>query len=222
MASSHAIYEEVIKKVASVRKPPKGPLSLTSLINNLVKLAEKSSVFELYGLSTPMNVGPIVEDLRNADKDQSRMFHALLTPYVETVKARFEELRDIFETINTFIVEVNRFMAPKWVSYRVGEGLRIFSPRDQLLRPWELSSGEKHLLLILTCAILAGSHRTLFIIDEPEISLNTSWQRDLGSALLAVSKNSASQFLLASHSVSLITPYRDRVLRLEPAKRIEG
>lgn len=218
MASSHAIYGEVIERVASASKPPKSA-SLTSLIKEFVKLSKESSVFELYGLSAPMNVGPIVERLKSADKQQTPTLHALLAPYVDTVKVQFTELREIYETIDTFVSQADHFMSPKRITYRVGEGLRVYSPRDQQLRPTELSSGERHLLLIRTSAVLARTHRTLFIIDEPEISLNATWQRDLAGALLAVSRDSASQFLLASHSLPLITPYRDHVLRLEQDER---
>ncbi len=218
MASSHAIYAEVIERVASAKKPPKSA-SLTSLIKSIVKLSKESSIFESYGLSAPMNVGPIVKRLKSANKHQTPTLHALLAPYVDTVKARFGELREIYETIDTFVSQANRFMSPKRITYRIGEGLKVFSPRDQQLSPTELSSGERHLLLILTSAVLARSHRTLFIIDEPEISLNATWQRDLAGALLAVSRDSTSQFLLASHSLQLITPYRDHVLRLEQEER---
>lgn len=220
MASSHAIYAEVIERVASAKKPLQSA-SLTSLIKNIVKLSKESSIFESYGLSAPMNVGQIVKRLESADKHQTPTLQALLAPYVDTVKARFGELREIYETIDTFISQANHFMFPKRITYRVGEGLRVFSPRDQQLSPTELSSGERQLLLILTSAVLARSHRTLFIIDEPEISLNASWQRDLAGALLAVSSDSESQFLLASHSLSLITPYRDHVLRLKQEERTD-
>lgn len=221
MASSHAIYEEVIARVTSADRPQRTPKSLKPLINQLLKLSLESTVFESYGLSTRMNVDSIVQSLENADKDQIRTLYPLLAPYVDTVKARFAELREIFKTIDTFVRIVNRFMSPKQVTYLISEGLRIYSPQGQQISPTDLSSGEKHLFLILTSAVLARSHRTIFIIDEPEISLNTTWQRELAGALLAVSKNSLNQFVLASHSLPLITPYRDHVLRLQQEDRHE-
>ena len=215
MASSHAIYEQVIGSVVSANPPQQTPRSLEQLINNLIELSKESAVFETYGLSSSMNVESTIRSLKSATKIQMDTLEALLTPYIETVKARFSALREIFETIDTLVKQTNNFMAPKRVTYRVGEGLKIYSPHDQSLNPTELSSGERHLLLILTTAVLAKSNRTLIIIDEPEISLNTTWQRDLAGALLAVSKNSVNQFIMASHSISLITNYRDHVIRLE-------
>ena len=57
-------------------------------------------------------------------------------------------------------------------------------------------------------------HLGLFFIDEPEISLNATWQRHLVGTLLALSKDSESQFVMASHSLPLISGYREHVLRL--------
>ena len=219
MASSHAIYEQVIVSVVSSNEPQRTPQLSEPLIDNLVDLSKKSEVFEIYGLSPLMNVDLIIESLKSADKKQKNILEPLLTPYIDTVKARFSALREIYETIDTFVQQTNNFMAPKRVTYRIGEGLRIYSPNDQRLNPTELSSGERHLLLILSTAVLARSGRTLFIIDEPELSLNITWQRDLAGALLLISKNSINQFVMASHSVSLITNYRDHVMRLEQDTR---
>ena len=143
------------------------------------------------------------------------ILEGLLMPYIDTVRARFSALHETYETIDTLVSYINSFLSPKYVTYRVDEGLRIYSVKQQRLSPTELSSGERHLLLILSAAVLAHTSPTIFIVDEPEISLNTLWQRDLADALLAVSKNSISQFIMASHSLTLITNIRDHVLRLK-------
>ena len=219
LASSHGIYEQVIERVASAHRPRRTSPSMKSHIANLLKLSKESQVFETYGLSSPMNVDSIIESLKNAKSNEIDVLEALLAPYIDTVEARFSALREMYHTIDAFVTQTNNFMSPKRVTYRIGEGLRVQSPHDQQLKPSELSSGERHLLLILCSAVLAQNNRTLFIIDEPEISLNTTWQRDLVGALLSVSKKSQCQFIMASHSVSLISNYRDHVLRLQPEER---
>lgn len=211
MASSHAIYEQVLKSAVSHDQPKTPAQSLQKHIENLLKLSQESEVFETYGLSSLMNVDMIVKSLQDADDQQTPVLQLLLAPYIDTVEARFSELREIYQTIDTFVSQTNSFMAPKHVTYRVDEGVKVFSPQKQQLKPRELSSGERHLLLILSSAVLAGSNPTLIIIDEPEISLNTTWQRGLVDALLAVSKNTITQFLVASHSLALIANYSDHV-----------
>ena len=214
MASSHAIYEHVIERVVSARKKKQVSSTLEALIADLQDLSKKSEIFERYGLSSPLNVKRVVQRLKKAEPEQFEILTELLAPYIETVKARFSELSEFYEILDTFVGNINKFMHPKKITYKVGDGLRIHSPSDQRLSPINLSSGERHLLLILATAVLARSDRTVFIIDEPEISLNTTWQKHLAGALLSVSKNSVNQFVLASHSLSLITNYREHVLRL--------
>ena len=219
LASTHGIYEQVIERVVSAHGPRPTSTSMKSHIENLLKLSEESQVFETYGLSSSMKVESIIESLQNAKQNQMGVLEALLTPYIGTVEARFAALREMYHTIDAFVTQTNNFMSPKRVTYRIGEGLKVQSPHDQQLKPTELSSGERHLLLILCSAVLAQHNRTLFIIDEPEISLNTTWQRDLVGALLSVSKKSECQFIMASHSLSLISNYQDHVLRLQPEER---
>ncbi|WP_146055604.1 AAA family ATPase, partial [Streptomyces malaysiensis] len=56
---------------------------------------------------------------------------------------------------------------------------------------------------------------TIFVIDEPEISLNVKWQRSLVDALLGCAKGSEIQLILASHSIELLTAHREQVVRLK-------
>ena len=80
----------------------------------------------------------------------------------------------------------------------------------------KLSSGEKQLILLLSNTILARDQSGIFIIDEPELSLNVKWQRTLVGALLRCAEGSRIQYLLASHSLELITLHKDNAIRLLP------
>ncbi|EPF6144728.1 AAA family ATPase [Acinetobacter baumannii] len=62
----------------------------------------------------------------------------------------------------------------------------------------DLSSGERHILTLLCLVLFKGKDRNILIIDEPEISLNVKWQRqllELFSNLLP-----ETQIIVASHS----------------------
>jgi ABC-type glutathione transport system ATPase component len=52
------------------------------------------------------------------------------------------------------------------------------------------------------------------MIDEPEISLNIKWQRQLIKALLGIADEGRVQFIFASHSIELLSQHRDRVVKL--------
>jgi predicted ATPase len=67
--------------------------------------------------------------------------------------------------------------------------------------------------------LLSRNESALFIIDEPEISLNAKWQRKLIPALLACVQTSNVQFILATHSVEIITGHREFLARLQPRSK---
>ena len=64
-----------------------------------------------------------------------------------------------------------------------------------------LSSGERHILTFLSLILFEGVKRDFVIIDEPEISLNIKWQRELIPLIEELIP--ATQIIVASHSPSL-------------------
>lgn len=77
----------------------------------------------------------------------------------------------------------------------------------------ELSSGERHLLSFLTLFIIKGGTRNFLIIDEPEISLNIKWQRQLLPLLSKLVPN--AQIIVASHSASIAKANSNYLVRME-------
>ena len=82
--------------------------------------------------------------------------------------------------------------------------------------PESLSSGERQLLLLFCYTLLAREKTSIFIIDEPELSLNVKWQRRLIGALRDIVEDTPNQFLFATHSIELIAQHEDSVHRLVP------
>lgn len=71
-------------------------------------------------------------------------------------------------------------------------------------------------MLLLFCqAISARNEGTIFVIDEPEISLNIKWQRKFIPALLTCLKGTNSQIILATHSIEILSQYKDFVIPLK-------
>jgi len=68
--------------------------------------------------------------------------------------------------------------------------------------------------LLFCHTLIARDRPSIFIIDEPELSLNVKWQRKLLEALLDVVAKSQIQFLFASHSIELLAQHRDKVVPL--------
>lgn len=77
-----------------------------------------------------------------------------------------------------------------------------FEQDGDILTPYQLSSGEKQMLVILlTVLVQDNQHCTLFM-DEPEISLHVEWQQRLISLIRCLNPN--VQTILTTHSPALI------------------
>lgn len=77
-----------------------------------------------------------------------------------------------------------------------------FEQDGDILTPYQLSSGEKQILVILlTVLVQDNQHCTLFM-DEPEISLHVEWQQRLISLIRCLNPN--VQIILTTHSPALI------------------
>ena len=59
---------------------------------------------------------------------------------------------------------------------------------------------------------------SIFIIDEPELSLNIVWQRMLVASILEVARGAKLQLILASHSMEILAKHRDRVVSMQETK----
>ena len=70
------------------------------------------------------------------------------------------------------------------------------------LTPYQLSSGEKQILIILTSVLIQNRRPYIMLLDEPEISLHFDWQRRLIEDIMAL--NPALQLILATHSPAVI------------------
>lgn len=77
-----------------------------------------------------------------------------------------------------------------------------FEQDGDILSPYQLSSGEKQMLVILlTVLVQDNQHYTLFM-DEPEISLHVEWQQQLISLIRSLNPN--VQIILTTHSPAVI------------------
>jgi len=78
----------------------------------------------------------------------------------------------------------------------------------------DLSSGEKHLIIIFANLIFGLSKKSagIYIIDEPESSLHLIWQKMFVESILRVNEN--LQLIFATHSPEIISQYNDKTVRI--------
>lgn len=95
---------------------------------------------------------------------------------VNEIYSKLNAVDEVHSRIDSLISTINSFLADKTISFHVRRGFRIRSCTNEQLSPRVLSSGERHLLLLFCNTITALDKRSIFIIDEPEISLNIKIQ----------------------------------------------
>ncbi|WP_232484020.1 AAA family ATPase [Burkholderia gladioli] len=93
--------------------------------------------------------------------------------------------------------------------------MRSTDGADTPLKPSELSSGEKHQLVMLYELIFSGKDKQLYLIDEPEISLHVEWQRQFLDDLQQIAESRGHQFVIATHSPQIINGRRDLAVGLD-------
>ncbi len=116
------------------------------------------------------------------------------------VKAFFESVNSLFkDTGKTVMMENNKF---------------FINSKEGKLTPAELSSGEKQILLLMLRIFLLDERESVVLIDEPENSLDISWQYKLIDLLIRLNPN--AQFFITTHSPSIFGDgWGDKIIYME-------
>jgi energy-coupling factor transporter ATP-binding protein EcfA2 len=213
----HSVYVDVVRHL--VRPSPAAVGSESTDFNSLVKqlslIESRTNELARYELATALSTAEFKKSLQSRSQKQRRLAAELLKPYVKSLEGRLAAVEPIYELVDEFIRIINGFLRDKSISFRQSEGFRIQNRLGNSLRPADLSSGEQQLLLLFSYVLTAREMPSVFIIDEPEISLNIKWQRQLIQSLLDLTAGASIQFIFASHSMELLAQHRSRVVRLD-------
>jgi len=214
--NTNTIYTDLIKRVTSQRNEDTTNDEVLSLVQKLKEIRSENKKYQQFGLVSKIETSEIESTLQEPSKYNSDLIYNILEPYVAGLRGRLNSLKDIQEVIELFVNQLNEYFANKEIKYHLAKGFNIsdkeFGGKIELPM---LSSGEKQLLLLFCSVITNSDNASVFIIDEPEISLNIKWQRKLVQTLLDFSKNKNVQFIFASHSIELLTSHKDSVSKLE-------
>lgn len=173
---------------------------------------------ERYGLLSMRQVRDIAKQISMVRANHQRLpaVYTVLAPYFDSLQDQITALAPAQDLINTYVTSVNRFLDKKKLRFSASNGIDLEGRDKASLNPENLSSGERHLLLLLSRAVLATVDRPLVVVDEPEISLGIEWQRDLLPELLRCSASGEVQFLVASHSLQVMNAVnREDIVRPE-------
>ena len=133
-------------------------------------------------LDYQVNVGNrIIEQLQAGNMDAAQQ--------LSQRKKRFQDMLDeLFAETGKRIV-------------RTENEIRFTQIGEQLM-PYQLSSGEKQMLIILLTVLVEDNQPYVLFMDEPEVSLHIEWQKRL--IVLICELNPHVQIILTTHSPAVV------------------
>ena len=107
---------------------------------------------------------------------------------------------------------MNKFNENKEILINKDDGIIIRQkPNNEEVALKFLSSGEQQEIVLLYNLIMKGEKNKLILIDEPEISLNVSWQREFLNDMKKIVEINGFSILVATHSPQIINDNWDMV-----------
>lgn len=216
-ASTSHIYSQILDRLSGEAAVVEhADEDKTQLMTAQIRaIGSRNKAFSSLGMGIQFPAEKILRTIQNLDSQRSALILEVVQPYVNSVSARMDALSQLQRTLTEFVNVVNSFYRNKRFTIDISDGVQVFDRKDNELSPSLLSSGEKQLLMLLCNLAVAVDTPSLFIIDEPEISLNVKWQRDIVDALLSIAGGSNVQFAFATHSIELLTRHRSSVWKLK-------
>ena len=133
-------------------------------------------------LDYQVNIGNrIIQKLQSGDTDAAQQ--------LSQKKTRFQDIVD----------DLFRETGKKMI--RTENELR-FTQIGEVLLPYQLSSGEKQILIILLTVLVEDNQPYVLFMDEPEVSLHLEWQKCLVDLCLELNPN--VQIILTTHSPAIV------------------
>lgn len=211
------IYIEIVNRIShdsknkSIKK-----YSRKDMILDLKELAEENKEMSKLGIVPDFISPSLVLSISQTPPEKIDILSEILNPYIEIAKNRIETLRPIYRSTSNFIDGLNSMFHDKSISFVADKGLVIRNNRtENLINPNDLSSGEQQLLRLFCHTLTSANFNSIFMIDEPEISLNIKWQRRLISSLLNMSGENKTQYIIATHSIEVLSQYLEEVVKIE-------
>lgn len=215
--NAHSAYELILDQISIDYASESGTADvekIEKLIDTIDSIERDTRDFSRYDLAAELSMEKFKVALASGNENAVAISANLLEPYVKGLQTRIEAVRPLFSVLHSFVTTINEFLSGKELRFGLYQGFIIKDYKDATLDPSQLSSGEQQLLLIFAHVLAARDYPSVFIIDEPEISLNVKWQRKIVNSLLSIAEKSTIQFVFASHSLELIAQHADAVVEI--------
>jgi len=171
---------------------------------NIVR--EKQKLLRLYGLSQSE------QDVPEYNENDSKV----LLVYLKDTEKKLSFFDNLLAKIELFtkILNEHRFTF-KQIFVNREKGFYFKNSNGKELSLIDLSSGEQHEVILLYELIFNSKPNTLVLIDEPELSLHISWQKEFLKDIIKIIELQNVQVIIATHAPAIINDRWDLVYTLE-------
>ncbi len=139
--------------------------------------------------------------------------------YFNDVEQKLEVFDPLLHRVELFKNIVNSHFSYKKFKVDREKGFIFESDHDgSIVPPKALSSGEQHKIVLTYGLLFQASPGSLIFIDEPELSLHVSWQKKFLEDIARISELADLDFLVATHSPSIVHDRRDLMVELAGEK----
>ncbi|MCP4347368.1 MAG: AAA family ATPase [Desulfobacterales bacterium] len=135
--------------------------------------------------------------------------------YLTDIDNKLEVFSSLLEKVELFKDIINSRFLYKSFFLDKSEGFVFCSDNGGKVPPRTLSSGEQHEIVLAYELIFKVPEKSFIMIDEPELSLHVTWQHKFLNDLERISKLVDLDFLIATHSPSVIHNRRSLMVALE-------
>jgi len=208
-------------------------IDIRKVVDKIIEISSFDKNFNKNEIFGNLSLNPnIIGKLKNEQLYDNKSFLMVLSSYLDDVIQRINICSDLAERISLFKKSVNSLLQFKTINIHPTFGLIVeknskeknskeklnkekinkFNKGDFSINL--LSSGEKHLIILLGNLIFNTKFGSFVLIDEPEISLHAAWQKKLLGLIEEISRINSFNTLIATHSFTLIDGNWDSTIEL--------
>lgn len=183
----------------------------------LKELDKKRKELEGTGILSGESNSTPLPTVNSSDETLNRFY----TLYIDDTFAKLSHYDYIKDKIEQFFSIINN--KTKFSNKKLdinSDGKVYFKPIGKTLNPnneielKKLSSGEKHDFILFYELIFNSDEKSVFLIDEPEISLHVAWQVEYVKILEDICNRNGMQSIIATHSPDIVNGRNDLLISL--------
>lgn len=133
---------------------------------------------------------------------QVNMSNRMVQLFTENAPDAQQKAQEIASEKNHFFDLIDQLFADTGKRVNRGSNEIMLLQYNENLNPYQLSSGEKQMLIILLTVLVQNKQPYTLFMDEPEISLHIEWQQKLIGLIRDLNPN--AQIILTTHSPAVI------------------